>query len=108
MVFVPVAEEDSEHLAAWLEQVRDVGQDEVDPQHVLLREHEPGVDDEDLVLPLERPHVDADLAKAAEGQVSKPRSANRGPRELTPEALSSWGFHKRFSCSASCLGAGIG
>src|SRR5712691_7659435 len=84
-----VAEKDAEHLAARFEQVRDVGQDEVDPEHVLLGEHEPCVDDEDLVLPLERPHVDADLTEAAERQVSKPA-------------------HKRRSCSASCLGIAIG
>src|SRR5712691_12975758 len=106
MVLVAVAEKDAQDLAAALEQIRDVRQDEVDAKHVVLREHEAGVDDEHLVLPLKSPHVDADLAKAAQRQVPKPRPANRYPRELTPKALSSWGFHNRRSCSASCLGTG--
>src|SRR5713226_5723339 len=108
VVLVAMTEKDPQHLAALFEEVRDVGQNEVDPKHVLLREHQPGVYDEHLVLPLQRPHVDADFAKAAERQVPKPRFANRGPRELTPRALSSWGFHNRRSCSASCLGTGGG
>src|SRR5260370_32953882 len=91
MVLVAVTEKDPQHLAALLEEVRDVGQNEVDAKHVFLREHQPGVDDEHLVLPLERPHVDADLAKAAQRQVPKPRFA-----------------HKSRSCSASCLGTGGG
>jgi len=66
VVFVAVAEEDAEHLSLAVEQVRDVGQDEVDAEHVLLRKHQAGVDHQDLLLPLESPHVDADLAEAAE------------------------------------------
>src|SRR5260370_37642631 len=91
MVLVGVTEKDPKHLAALFEEVRDVGQNEVDAKHVLLREHQPGVDDEHLVLPLERPHVDADLAQAAQWQIPKPRFA-----------------HKSRSCSASCLGTGGG
>src|SRR5207245_4474437 len=55
-------------------------EDQVDAEHVLLREHQARIDDKDLVLPFERPHVDADLAEASERQVTKPRTASRGPR----------------------------
>src|SRR5207245_1754350 len=103
VIFMPVAQEDSEHVAAAVEQIGDVGKDQVDSEHVLLGEHQPRVDDEDLLVPFEGPHVDADLAEAAEREVPEPRSANRGSRELTPKALSSWGFHNSSSCSASCF-----
>src|SRR5207245_1903703 len=74
------------------QQVGDVGQHEVDAEHVVLREHEARVDDEDLVLPLQGPHVDADLAEAAQRQVAE--STLR---------------HNKRSCSASCLsGSGSG
>ena len=91
MVFMPVAEEDAEHVAAPVEQIRDVREDEVDAEHVLLGKHQARVDDEDLLLPFEGPHVDADLAEAAEREVPEPRIA-----------------HNKRSCSASCLGTGTG
>ena len=52
-------------LAAFLE-VGDVGHDEVDAEHLLVGEHEPAVDDDDLVAVLEDVAVLADLADAAE------------------------------------------
>ena len=70
MVLVAVGEEDRQQLPLRLQQVGDVGDDQVDPEHVLLREHEAGVDYQDLALVLERPHVDADLAKAAQRDVA--------------------------------------
>src|ERR1700737_2336161 len=103
-----MAEEDAEPVAAAVEQVGDVREDQVDAEHVLLGKHQPCVDDEDLLVPFEGPHVDADLAEAAKRDVPEPRSANRAPRELTPKALSSWGFHNRLSCSASCFWTGGG
>ena len=87
VVFVAVREEDPEHLTAAVQQVGDVRQDEVDAKHVLLREHEPGVDHDNLALPLQRPHIDADLAEAAEREIPEP------------------GAHKSRSCSDSCCGA---
>src|SRR4029077_12813764 len=73
------------------QEVRDVRQDEVDAEHVLLREHEPGVHDQDLVLPLEAPHVDPDLAEAAQREVTEAR-----------------GRYRRRSCSDSGTGAATG
>src|SRR4029077_4977851 len=91
VVFMAVAQEDAEHVAAAVEQIGDVGEDQVDAEHVLLREHQACVDDEDLFLPLQSPHVDADFAEAAQRQVSKAR-----------------GGHSSRSCSASCRGTGVG
>ena len=42
------------------------GHDEIDAVHLLVGEHEPAVDDDDLVAVLEDEHVLADLADAAE------------------------------------------
>src|SRR5579859_66507 len=92
VVLVAVSEEDPDDIATLFQQVRDVGQHEVDAEHVVLREHQARVDDEDLVLPLEGPHVDAHLAEAAERQVAE--SPFR---------------HNKRNCSASCLsGSGSG
>src|SRR5450759_559619 len=92
VVFMAVRREDAEHVAIRLKEVRDVRQHEVDAGHVLLGKHEAGVDDQDLLLPFERPHVDADLAKAAQGDVTASRRRHRGPHALTPKAPTSWGF----------------
>src|ERR1700694_3461234 len=91
VVFVPMAQENAEHVLFPVHEVRDVGKDKVDAAHVLLRKHQARVDDEDLLFPLQRPHVDAVLAEAAQRQVSKSRSG-----------------HSRRSCSASCRGTGAG
>ncbi len=92
VVLMAVREEDPDNVPTFLQQVGDVGQHEVDAEHVVLREHEARVDDEDLVLPLQGPHVDADLAEAAQRQVAE--STLR---------------HNKRSCSASCLsGSGSG
>ena len=69
VILVAMGEKDADHLAVALQQVRDVGKDEVDARHVLLREHQASVDDDDFVLPLEGPHVDAHFAEAAQRQV---------------------------------------
>src|ERR1700719_5042417 len=90
VVLMTVGQEDADDLATGREQVGDVGEDKVDAEHVLLREHEARVDDDDLVLPLQHPHVDAARAEAAEREVPKTRA------------------HKSGSCSASCLGVGSG
>ena len=71
VVLVTVGEHDAQHLLAGLEEVGDVGDDEVDAVHLQLREHQPGVHDQELVLPLQRPHVPADLAEPAQGDVAK-------------------------------------
>ncbi len=53
-------------LGAALLEVGDVGDDEVDAEHLLVGEHQAAVDDDDVVAVLEHVHVLADLADAAE------------------------------------------
>ena len=66
MVLVGVGDEEGLDLLAVLLEVRDVGDDEVDPEHLLVGEHQAAVDDDDLVAVLEDVHVLADLAHPAE------------------------------------------
>ena len=73
VVLVAVGEEDAEHPPALLEQPGHVGDHEVDSQHLLGREHEPGVHHQDLALPLQGPHVQADLAQPAKRHIPELR-----------------------------------
>src|SRR6202158_504698 len=91
VVLVTVGEEDAKNFTIALQQVRDVRQHEVDSGHVFLGEHEAGVDDQDLAVPFEGPHVYADLAQAAQRDIPKSRRT-----------------HSRRSCSASCFGGSTG
>jgi hypothetical protein len=66
VVLVAVGQDDAAHAISALGQVRDVGDDEVDPEHVGLGEREPAVDDEDLTVDFDGGDVLADLAHPAE------------------------------------------
>ena len=66
VVLVGVGDEERAHLGAVLLEVADVGDDEVDAEHLLVREHEAAVDDDDVVAVLEDVHVLADLPHPAE------------------------------------------
>ena len=55
----------------------EVGEDQVDPGVVVLREQDATVDDEQAVGVLEDGHVAADLAEAAEGDDPQPSGGQR-------------------------------
>ena len=55
VVFASMRQDDPEDLPDPVQQVGDVGKDEVDAEHVLLRKHQARVHDEHLALPLEGP-----------------------------------------------------
>ena len=67
VVLVAVGQDDRLDLVGALDQVGDVGDHQVDAQHLLLGEHQAGVDDQDPAVVLDRHHVDADLAQPTEG-----------------------------------------
>jgi hypothetical protein len=46
---------------------RDIGDDQVHPQHLLLGEHEAGVDDDEVAGELQHHHVLADLPQSTQG-----------------------------------------
>src|ERR1700682_3356535 len=67
VVLVAVGQHDGLDLRGAVDKVADVGNDEVDPEHLLLGEHQAGVHDEDATVVLDRHHVQADLTQAAKG-----------------------------------------
>ena len=68
MVLVPVGDDDRLDVARALAQVGEVGQHEVDPDHLGRRKAQADVDDDDPVVVLDDRHVLADLPQSAEGQ----------------------------------------
>ena len=66
VVLVGVGDEERPDLVAVLLEIGDVGDDEVDAEHLLVGEHEAAVDDDDVVAVLEDVHVLADLPHPAE------------------------------------------
>ena len=65
VVLVTVRQHDAADARRTLEQPRDVGNDQVDTEHLLLGEHKPGVDDHDVVAARDGEHVAADLPETA-------------------------------------------
>ena len=52
---------------AVLDEIGDVGNDDVDAEQFGLGEHEPGIDDDNVVAPADGHAVHTELAQAAEG-----------------------------------------
>ena len=66
VILVAVREQDGSDLGAVLNEVADVGDDDIDAEQLFFREHEAGVDDEDVVSPFDRHAVHAELAETAQ------------------------------------------
>ena len=92
MVLVAVGEDDRLDVVELVAEIGEVRQDEIDPEHLGGREHQPRVDDHDLAAVLDHGHVLADLAEPAERQdpqlaaLTRPRRgrAVRGRRGRRP------------------------
>ena len=67
MVFVAVGEHDAAHVLAVLDEIGDVGDDDIDAEQFGFGEHEAGVDDDNVVAPANGHAVHAEFAEAAEG-----------------------------------------
>ena len=67
VVLVAVRDHEGEHVLLALDQPADVGEHEVDAEHVLAGELDAAVEHDDLAAVLDRGHVLADLAEAPEG-----------------------------------------
>ncbi len=71
VVFVSVRDDDAfDHQFALhlVNHVLEIGNDIVDTEHVVFREHDPGIDDDAAALVVNQHHVFADLTQSAEGQ----------------------------------------
>src|SRR5438477_2634227 len=66
VILVAVREDDAADHALALDEIGEVGQDEVDAEVLVPREREPRVDDDDRSVRLEDGHVLPDLAETAE------------------------------------------
>src|SRR5258708_36852157 len=66
VIFVAVRKDDAAHILAIFEQVRNVGDDDVDAQQLGFREHEPGVDHDDVVAQADDHAVHTELAHPAQ------------------------------------------
>ena len=67
VVLVAVREDHAAHLLQPVDDVAAVGDDDVDAMHLARREHEAGVDDQQILARFEDEHILADLAQAAQG-----------------------------------------
>jgi hypothetical protein len=67
MIFMAVGDENSPHPCLLVPQILPVWDDEVHPQHVVLREHDPGVDDQHVAAIFDGHHVFADLPQPSQG-----------------------------------------
>ena len=66
MVLVPVREHDAVDPVRPLVQIGELGEDQVDPGHVGVGEHDPAVEDDDAAVDLDAGAVAADLPQPAE------------------------------------------
>ncbi len=67
MILVAVGDDDPPYPIYLIQQVTKIGDDQVNTQHVVFREHQPGVHDQDLPVVLQHHHIFADLTEAAQG-----------------------------------------
>ena len=65
MILMPMRQDDCLDLVPILDQIRDIRNDEINAEHILLREHKPGVHNENLIIHADGSHVLSDLAKTA-------------------------------------------
>ncbi len=68
MVFVAVGQDQGADVAGAAVESRDVGEDQIDPEHVGLGEHQAAVDDEDFAAALQGHQVQADLPQPPQGE----------------------------------------
>ena len=67
MVFVPVSQNDAAHPLAVLDQIGNIGHNDVDAEQFGFRKHQAGVDDDNVVTPANGHAVHPELAQAAQG-----------------------------------------
>ena len=67
VVFVTVGDDNALHLVSALFDIFKIGNDVIDADHVIVREHHAGVHDQDLLVVFVDRHVFAHLAQTAEG-----------------------------------------
>ena len=67
MILVTVCNDDALDFVFAFKDIFHVRDDDVNPQHIALGEHEAAIDDQQLIVVFKDHHILADLANAAEG-----------------------------------------
>ena len=67
VVFMSMGDDDTLHLLAPLHQVRNIRDDVIDSQHIVFREHQTGIDYQDLPIVFVHHHIGADFSQPTEG-----------------------------------------
>ena len=70
VILVAVREDDGAEPLAPAAHVREIGNDVIDAGQLVVREHEPAVDRDQVLAGLDQHHVEADLAETSEGDQS--------------------------------------
>jgi len=78
VVLVPVGDEQRAELVAAVAHVGEVVDDDVDPEHLLVGEHQAAIDDDQIVVRFDHGHVAADLAAAAQWNDAQVRFVRGG------------------------------
>ena len=71
MILVAVGQHDRLHPIRTRGQIRDVGVDQVDAEHVAFGEHQAGIDHQNVIAAFQGHHVLADFAEAPQGDDAK-------------------------------------
>ena len=103
VVLVAVGENDGADVLLVLDEVGDVGHDDVDAQQLRFREHEAGVDDDDVVFPAEGEAVHSEFAESAEGDDFQFFCLHLSGSMLTPVWVPGRAVCGERSCSNICM-----
>ena len=72
LVLMAVGQEYPAHPVDLVAQIGDIGNDQVNAEHVRFGKHQAAVDDDDILAVLEGGHVQPDLPETAEGDEPEP------------------------------------
>ncbi len=71
MVFVAMGDDDPTHPMALVIQIMEIRDDVIDPQHIILWEHDARIDDENILTIFDRHHIFPDFPQPPEGKNSQ-------------------------------------
>jgi hypothetical protein len=67
MIFVTMGQEDRANLVPVIDKIGHIRYNQINPQHIILRKGETGIENDDVIAILENGHILADFTQAAKG-----------------------------------------
>ena len=67
MIFVPVGNNDPHNFVTVIFEILEIRDDLVDPQDIVVGEHDPGIDDQNLIIVFVDHHVFTDFPQTTQG-----------------------------------------